>query len=188
VATSTNSVRTFALVKTSDPRDQEYFQKAISKTSLAITETSGKLLAMLETPEEKKLYEDSLAKRSAYIGLRAAALKLKAEGQAEQALEMVDSKLVPALEAYDASIKAMLSFQKANIDKTVSAIDVLYRSSRLSLGAMALAALALGGLLSWWLTLGITRPLGRALKVAETVAAGDLTSRIVVAARTRPAS
>ncbi|CAN7591308.1 methyl-accepting chemotaxis protein [Polaromonas sp. LjRoot131] len=180
VATSTNSVRTFALVKTSDPRDQEYFQKAISKTSLAITETSGKLLAMLETPEEKKLYEDSLTKRSAYIGIRAAALKLKAEGQAEQALEMVDSKLVPALEAYDASIKAMLSFQKANIDKTVSAIDLLYRSSRLSLGAMALAALALGGLLSWWLTLGITRPLGRALKVAETVAAGDLTSRIVV--------
>ncbi len=43
-----------------------------------------------------------------------------------------------------------------------------------------LAALALGGLLSWWLTLGITRPLSRALKVAETVAAGDLTSRIVV--------
>jgi methyl-accepting chemotaxis protein len=183
VATSTNSVRTFALVKTSDPRDQEYFQKAISKTSLAITETSGKLLAMLDSPEEKKLYEDSLAKRSAYIAIRAAALKLKAEGQAEQALEMVDSKLVPALEAYDASIKAMLSFQKANIDKTVSAIDLLYRSSRLSLGAMAAAALALGGLLSWWLTLGITRPLGRALKVAETVAAGDLTSRIVVSSQ-----
>ena len=180
VATSTNSVRTFALVKSDDPHDQEYFQKAIAKTSLAITETSGKLLAMLDTTEEKKLYEDSMAKRTAYIGFRTAALKLKAEGQAAQAVELVDNKLVPALEAYDASIKAMLSFQKAHIDQTVSAIDVLYRSSRMSLGAMALAALALGGLLSWWLTLGITRPLSRALKVAETVAAGDLTSRIVV--------
>jgi methyl-accepting chemotaxis protein len=50
VSTSTNSVRTFALVKTDDPHDQEYFQKAIAKTSLSITETSGKLLAMLDTP------------------------------------------------------------------------------------------------------------------------------------------
>jgi methyl-accepting chemotaxis protein len=183
VATSTNSVRTFALVKSDDPHDQQYFQKAIAKTSLAITETSGKLLAMLDTPEEKKLYEDSMAKRTAYIGFRAAALKLKAEGQAAQAVELVDTQLVPALEAYDASIKAMLSFQKNHIDQTVSAIDVLYRSSRMSLGAMALAALALGGLLSWWLTLGITRPLSRALKVAETVAAGDLTSRIVVSSQ-----
>jgi methyl-accepting chemotaxis protein len=183
VATSTNSVRTFALVKSDDPHDQEFFQKAIAKTSVAITETSGKLLAMLDTPEEKKLYEDSMAKRTAYIGFRTAALKLKAQGQAAEAVALVDNKLVPALEAYDASIKAMLSFQKNHIDQTVSAIDVLYRSSRMSLGAMALAALALGVLLSWWLTLGITRPLGRALKVAETVAAGDLTSRIVVSSR-----
>jgi methyl-accepting chemotaxis protein len=183
VATSTNSVRTFALVKSDDPHDQEYFQKAIAKTSLGITETSEKLLAMLDTPEEKKLFEDSKEKRTAYIGFRTAALKLKAEGQAERAVELVDNKLVPALEAYDASIKAMLSFQKNHIDQTVSAIDGLYRSSRMGLGAMALAALALGALLSWWLTLGITRPLDRALKVAETVAAGDLTSQIEVTSK-----
>ena len=103
VATSTNSVRTFALVKSDDPHDQDYFQKAIAKTSLGITETSGKLLAMLDTPEEKKLYEDSKAKRAAYIGFRTAALKLKAEGQAGQAVELVDTQLVPALEIHESA-------------------------------------------------------------------------------------
>src|SRR5665647_960611 len=108
VATSTNSVRTFALVKSTDPEDQKYFQKGITQTSLTITENSKKLLGMLDTPEEKKLYEESLAKRATYIGLRTAALKLNADGQHAQAVELVNAKLVPALEAYDASIKAML--------------------------------------------------------------------------------
>ena len=180
VATSTNSVRTFALVKSADPDDQKYFQKSIAATSLSITETSKKLLGMLDTAEEKKLYEDSMLKRTAYIGFRTAALKLKTDGQAAQAVDLVDGKLVPALEAYDASIKAMLSQQKANIDQTVASIDLLYRSGRFMLISLALVALALGGLLSWWLTVGITRPLDRALQVAETVAAGNLTSRIEV--------
>ena len=183
VATSTNSVRTFALVKSTDPDDQKYFQKSIAATSLSITETSKKLLDMLDTAEEKKLYEDSMLKRTAYIGFRTAALKLKTDGQAAQAVELVDGKLVPALEAYDASIKAMLFQQKTNIDQTVASIDLLYRSGRFMLISLALVALALGGLLSWWLTVGITRPLDRALQVAETVAAGNLTSRIEVTSK-----
>lgn len=178
VGTSTNSVRTFALVKSTDPEDQKYFQKGLAQTSLGITENSKKLFDMLDTTEEKQLYEDSMAKRKAYVGFRTAALKLKTEGQPEQAVTLIDTKLVPALEAYDASIKAMLLHQKANIDRTVSDIDLLYRSGRFSLIVLALAALVFGGALAWWLTVGITRPLGQAVKVAEAVAGGDLSSRI----------
>jgi methyl-accepting chemotaxis protein len=180
VATSTNSVRTFALVKSTDPEDQKYFQKGITQTSLGITELSKKLLGMLDTPEEKALYEESVTKRAAYIGFRAAALKLKADGQHAEAIQLVDAKLVPALEAYDLSIKNILSNQKANIDKTVASIDAVYRSGRLSLITLAVVALALGSVLAWWLTVGITRPLRQAVKVAETVASGDLNSTIVV--------
>jgi methyl-accepting chemotaxis protein len=183
VATSSNSIRTFALVKSTDPDDQKYFQKSIATTSLGITEISKKLLDMLDTAEEKSLYEDGMLKRAAYIGFRTAALKLKADGQATQSVELVAAKLVPALEAYDASIKAMALHQKANIDQTVSAIDALYRSGRTSLIALALAALVLGSVLAWWLTLGITRPLGRAVQVAEMVANGDLGSRIDVSSK-----
>jgi methyl-accepting chemotaxis protein len=38
-------------------------------------------------------------------------------------------------------------------------------------------------MLAWWLTVGITQPLGRAVQVAETVAAGDLASYIVISSR-----
>ena len=177
-ATGSNSVRTFAMVKSTDPEDQKYFQKSITQTSLGITANSKKLLSMLDTPEEKRLYEESVVKRTAYIDLRTAALKLKADGQHAQTVELADAKLVPALAAYEATIKAMLLHQAASIDQAAISIDALYRSGRLSLIALAVAALALGCVLAWWLTVGITRPLSQALKVAETVASGDLTSHI----------
>jgi methyl-accepting chemotaxis protein len=180
VATSTNSVRTFALVKSSDPEDQKHFQKSITQTSLGITENSKKLLAMLDTAEEKSLYADGVAKRTAYVNLRTAILKLKADGQAEQAAQLTDAKLIQALEAYDASIRNMSLHQKANIDQTIASIDTLYRSGRFSLMILAVVSLVLGVLLSWRLTVGITLPLGQAVKLAETVAAGDLTSHIQV--------
>jgi methyl-accepting chemotaxis protein len=183
VATSTNSVRTFALVKSADADTQKYFHSGIAQISLTINETSKRLFEMLETSEEKRLYEDSMVKRTSYLGLRTAALKLKSEGQLAQATELVDSKLVPALGAYDASIRAMLQHQTANIDQTIGAIDVLYRSGRSSLMVLTIVALVLGAVSAWWLTVGITRPLNLAVQVAETVASGDLSRQIVVTSR-----
>ena len=180
VATSTNSIRTFALVKSNDAADQQYFQKGIAQTSLGITENSKKLFDLLDTPEEKALFADSVAKRAVYVGLRGDILKLKAEGQNAQVAQLTEEKLVPALSAYDASIKNMLQHQKATIDQTVTAIDAMYRSGQFSMLVLAVIALGMGVLIAWRLTSGITRPLGQALRVAQTVAAGDLTSQIRV--------
>ncbi|MFZ4478408.1 MAG: methyl-accepting chemotaxis protein [Rhodoferax sp.] len=179
-ATSTNSVRTFALVKSTDAEDQKYFQKGIAQTSLGITANTKKLLGMLETPEEKKLYEESLAKRASYTDLRNAALKLKSEDQQTQAVELADTKLVPALEAYEESIKALLAHQVSHIDQTAGSIDTLYRTGQVNLLVLAVIAVILGCVLAWWLTVGITGQLHQAVKLAQTVAGGDLTSRIDV--------
>jgi methyl-accepting chemotaxis protein len=183
VATSNNSIRTFALVKTGDLDDQKYFQSSIAQTSLEITEISKKILSLVDSPDEKLLFEETVANRAAYIGLRTSALKLKADGERDQLVRLVNEKLVPALGAYDASIKAMLSFQKASIDKGVMSIGVLYQSGRATLLLLAAAALCLGGLLAWWLTVSIIQPLASAVRVTQLVASGDLTSKIIVDSR-----
>ncbi|MDP2680048.1 MAG: methyl-accepting chemotaxis protein [Rhodoferax sp.] len=177
-ATSVNSVRTFSLIKTTNPSDESYFQSSIAQTSQEITATSQKLVAMLDQPEEKRLYEDCLAKRALYVDIRATAMKMKSDGQQELAVELTDTKLVPALGAYEESIRALLSFEANHIDQTARSIDDLYRAGQLNLVGLALLAVALGCVLAWWLTVGITRQLHRAVILAQKVASGDLTSHI----------
>ncbi|MGJ7491564.1 MCP four helix bundle domain-containing protein, partial [Variovorax sp. ZT4R33] len=182
-ATSNNSVRTFALVKSNDPAVQAYLQQNIGATSKLISETQKKLEALLASPEEEVLSADIRAKRSEYIALRNSILKLKADGKQDEAGQVTDSKLVPMLASYDASIQAMLAHQQSEIDRAAAGIDALYRSGRVGLISLTVAALALGAALAWWLTRGITRPLGRALDVARSVAAGDLTQTTKVDSR-----
>ena len=183
VATSTNSIRALALVKSDDAADEEYFQKGMAQTSLGITENSKKLFDLLDTAEEKALFEDGVAKRLTYVGVRSSVMKLKAQGQNALATQLTEEKMLPALSAYDASIKNMLLHQKATIDQTVTSIDAMYRSGQISMLVLTVLALGLGVLLSWRLTSGITRPLGQALRVAQTVAGGDLTSQIEVSTK-----
>ncbi|MDM0108885.1 MCP four helix bundle domain-containing protein, partial [Variovorax sp. J22R24] len=174
LATSTNSVRTFALLKSNDPEVQEFLQKNMSKTSAIISETQKKLEDVLASPEELALSADIKKKRAEYVDLRSAILKLKAEGNLAEATRLSGEKLLSTLENYDASIRAMLSHQQAQIDKSATAIDALYRSGRTNVVVLSLLAIALGALLAWRLTRSIVEPIDEALLIAETVASGDL--------------
>ncbi|MDH6591129.1 methyl-accepting chemotaxis protein [Variovorax sp. TBS-050B] len=181
--TSNNSVRTFALVKSNDAEVQEYLQKHMTKTSAAISETQTRLEALLDSPEERAISEDIKGKRTQYVGLRNAILKLKADGKQDEAARLTNEKLVPMLDVYDASIRAMLTHQAEQIDKAADAVHALNRAGRMNVIVLGVVALALGAVLAWLLTRSITRPLTEAVRVARTVADGDLTSRIEASSR-----
>jgi methyl-accepting chemotaxis protein len=65
----------------------------------------------------------------------------------------------------------------------VQEVTDLYRSTRLIMILLSLAGVALGLLLGWLVTRGITRPLGLAVDAARRVANGDLSSNIQVTSR-----
>ncbi|MDM0084093.1 methyl-accepting chemotaxis protein [Variovorax sp. J31P179] len=174
LGTSTNSVRTYALLNTDDPQVQDYLQKGMSKISVTISETQKQLEEMLDSPEEIALVADIKKKRADYIELRSMLLKLKAGGQHDEAMRIARDKLVPTLDSYDASIRAILAHEQAQIDKSADAIDALYRSGRVNLLVLAAIALALGSILAWLLTRSIVQPIDEALLIADTVASGDL--------------
>jgi methyl-accepting chemotaxis protein len=176
--TSSNSVRTFALVKSNDAEVQAYLQKHMSKTSAGISETQSKLEAMLDSPEEQAISADIKEKRTQYVGLRNTILKLKADGKQDEAAQLTNDKLVPMLDVYDASIRSMLTHQAERIDKAAEAVEGLNRAGRANVIVLAVVALLLGAVLAWLLTRSITRPLNEAVRVAQTVADGDLTSHI----------
>ena len=176
--TKTNGARTVALVKSADREDQKYFQGLIAETSKQISGIQKKIEGSPIDDGEKRLLADIGEKRKAYIAIREDIMKQKAAGQDAEAKRIIDAKMIPALETYEASVASFQAYQKDDIGRTAADIDASFRSGRTMLIVLAVAALALGTLIAWFLTAGITGPLRQALGIAQAVASGDLTSRI----------
>ncbi len=67
--------------------------------------------------------------------------------------------------------------------KIEAASQASYKHTRLLLAISMLIALITGSTITFWLVRSITRPLAQAVKIAQTVAAGDLQTQIVVKGR-----
>ncbi|MFJ7565762.1 methyl-accepting chemotaxis protein [Herminiimonas sp. NPDC097707] len=182
LGTSVNASRTLALVKASDPESQEFFQKAITAQSKQITEIQKSIEDRINSDKEKELFAEVGKKRSAYIDIRKSILGVKAGGNITEANQMIDTKMVPALDAYVDSVKDVLAYYENEVKLADQSITDDYLSGRMALIIGAVIAILLGTLIAWRLTVGITRPLHEALKVAESVAEGDLTARSDMAA------
>ena len=177
LGTSVNASRTLALVKASNPEAQEFFQKAITAQSKQITEIQKSLEDRINSDKEKELFAEVGKKRSAYVDIRKSILEVKAGGNITEANQMIDTKMVPALDAYVDSVKDVLAYYENEVKLADESITANYQSGRLAMIIGALIAILLGAIIAWRLTSGITRPLKEALSLAESVAEGDLTAR-----------
>jgi methyl-accepting chemotaxis protein len=178
-----NTVASFAMVKTADPQIAAYFAKTQVAGSARIAPVQKQLEAMLATPEEKDLYAKLGAARAHLLQTLAEVSKLKDSGQLDEVNKLVDTRFTEALAGYSAAVEALVTLQREKIDAAAKGIGTDFTAGRTTLLVLAAVALLLGALFAWRLTLGIVRPLGHAVTVAETVAAGDLSAQIVVESR-----
>ncbi|ALU91751.1 methyl-accepting chemotaxis protein [Herbaspirillum rubrisubalbicans] len=173
-----NGVRTFAVMKSDDPAVQQYFQKQIDAQSAKVSQLQKQVEAAITTPEEKQLFEHVGKLRTTYRETRQNIFDIKKAGDPTRAREMTDTILVKLMDDYANSVLRYAEFQKKVIDETAADINHNYRSGRSMLVILGACELVLGALLAWLLTRSITAPLNQALAIAQSVAAGDLSSRI----------
>jgi methyl-accepting chemotaxis protein len=175
--------RTLAIAKSSDASLIPFFKEDAAATGKATLEQQTKMEPLMDTDEEKALYKDIGEKRLIYISSRDAIVKAKLENNMEEATRILETIFVPNSRLYMELADKLLKVQRAEINKTGRDIESLYTSSLTELVILNVLALLLGGLCAWWLTKGITRPLSKAVQIARTVSAGDLTSHIDVSSR-----
>jgi methyl-accepting chemotaxis protein len=176
-------VNSFAMVKATDPKAVAYFEKARVDKSVLITPVQKKLEELLTSPQEKKLYAGAAEVRVFAVETIAKINKLKTEGKNEEAMEMADNQWAPALVVYEEAVAKLAAHQRDRIDELAKGIEADHTAGETMLLVLSGIALVLGTLFAWRLTLGIVRPLGHAVEVAETVAAGDLSAHIEVESR-----
>jgi methyl-accepting chemotaxis protein len=172
--------RTAAIAKSADPLLVPFFADETKGSIKVVADLQKSIEPLLTTDEEKALWQQLQDKRKVYISSRDAITKEKAAGNIDEANRILEQTFVPGAKVYLDLIQQLLDTQRKSIDATANHIDSIYEKSLDLLIVLGVAVLILGAVCAWWLTIGITRPLKKAVQITRTVASGDLTSRIDV--------
>jgi len=176
----TNAARTLAAIKLTDEADAKFFLDAISVSSKRSDVLREDIMKSIEgDPQAQALFANVDKERDAYRVARKSALAKKEAGDVEGVRRFLDTEMVPRVQSYSASLNAMVKYQQDAVEADSNSIETEFAASlRLQIG-LAIAAVLAGAGFAWWIGRRISAPLDAAVNVAQTVARGDLTSRIV---------
>jgi len=182
-STHINGVRTIAVIHNADPAEQKRMEPQIKATSQRISEIQKKLESMSKDAAEMELYADIEKKRASYLAARESVFNQKKAGNEEEAKRLATMQLEPALADYVDSIQKLTRYISAGIVTATGNIESNYRTAEKVLMVLGMLALLVGAGFAWGIARSITQPLAQAVRIAQTVAAGDLTSRIDLTTR-----
>jgi methyl-accepting chemotaxis protein len=184
---ATSITRTTAIARSTDLSLATYFDSAINDSAKQALGLQNSVRQLLSSGEEQTLYSTIEASRKTYLDAGSNILTLRAEGKLFQAKNAFEKNYLPSAAAYQTAIDKLLRLQRHNIDSVANDIDTTYRSSRIILLLLSGLALLCGLLAATLLTRSLLRQLGgepaHAVRVADRIAAGDLTENIHLSAR-----
>ena len=180
-ATNLEAFRAF--INTGDPQKQKLLAAQIDQRSKRINEVLETLKKTIVSSEGKALLGDLIAKQDSYRVSRGKAEELAAKGDdasVRQAREITEKEVFPTANVFLDSVRKFAKFQDALASRAKEAADGMTASAVETMITISAIAVILGVVFSWVITRSIIRPIGRAVRIAETVANGDLTQRIAV--------
>ncbi|THC45063.1 methyl-accepting chemotaxis protein [Massilia sp. Mn16-1_5] len=163
-----------------DPADRQKQLDEIASSRRLAQENLDKLRKGLRYPEALALHDRMLAAHDRYIKGQEELVKIIGSGDETEARRYLKEVMRPILSDLKHAVNDQLALQDKFARKTAVDAQSTYESTRTMMIILAAVSLALAALVAWWNTRSITRPMARALDLANTVAAGDLTSRIEV--------
>jgi methyl-accepting chemotaxis protein len=181
--TRANAQRTMELFFAETPGKLARLRERIAANKQTVSDSLATLDKLVNTAEGKALLAKIHDEREAYVESFSKVDRLLAEGQRDEATQRLTTQTLPAIEALQEHVKALSALQRQRVQSAGDEVEHAILSTRRVMIVSGLVVLALGAALAWWLTRSITRPIGEAVRIAQTVAAGDLSSRIEVARR-----
>ncbi|WP_411886834.1 methyl-accepting chemotaxis protein [Polaromonas sp. YR568] len=172
--------RILANAKNADPAEQKFFQDLASQSMAGNNVLQKQVEEMVNDDAGKAVLAEIGERRKAARAATEAIFKAKAAGDDEGAKKIIAEQLLPNTDAYLVSMAKLVTLQDEQLKAQAEEVETHYQTGRRYLAVLFTIALVLGILLAWRLTTGITRPLRQAVKVAQTVAGGDLASHIEV--------
>jgi len=178
--------RNLALVK--DPAAQKVELDRIGAAQAALSAAFDGLSAEMSadasvTDKDRAMLARAKELEGRYAPIAKDIVGLALQGQQEQAIARLTKECMPLLTEVIAHLEAYTAQNHERAVTTAAQAQADYTSARTLLLGIGLAALASGVGIAIALSRSITRPIGEAVRVAEAVSSGDLTSRVEVRGR-----
>ncbi|WP_317202119.1 methyl-accepting chemotaxis protein, partial [Janthinobacterium sp.] len=110
-------------------------------------------------------------------------LELRAAGQTAEAAAYFTGEAMPTLRVMLKAINAIVDYETELANKAGAEAAAVYSAALIEMIVLGGVAVLIGALVAWRITGSITRPIRAAVRLAETVASGDLSARIEVTSR-----
>ncbi|MBC7681522.1 MAG: MCP four helix bundle domain-containing protein [Ferruginibacter sp.] len=175
-----NARRTMELFFATDASQTDKIHQFIEGNKKRVVESLTTLDKLVESPEGKSVLAKVKESRAAYVASFSKVDKLLQAGQRDEAITVLKAETLPAIDVLQDQVLALAELQKERVDLAGIQVASEVNSARILMLTLGTGALLFGAVLAWWLTRSITLPLARAVAIAETVAAGDLTSDVHV--------
>ncbi|KAF0864434.1 HAMP domain-containing protein [Pseudomonas sp. LD120] len=190
VALTSTQIRTITLrmLLVSDSRDVQVLLSRVAQLDEQLNQQQATYEKLISEADERAAFERYVNAKAAYLTEQHKVIEQVRQGHKQAAIDIVDGG--PFLANADAMLKELLSIIDTNTQGGVAAAaqsnQVFHSAVGLVLLIMSIVV-ALTIVLALLLTRSIVHPLGEAVKVAETIASGDLGQSITVSGKDEPA-
>jgi len=179
----TNARITLQLFETANLDEEKKLNQQNEAISHDISGQVAEIEKSLSSSREREQFEVVTQDRQAYIAARQKAKALLTDKKRDQALAVLSTEVIPALDKYRASWQKFIDLQTAAVLQSIRDSQQAYAMGRSIALLLLVATLILSTLAALSVTKSITAPIRQAVEHAERIAAGDLTKEIVVTNR-----
>lgn len=177
----TNSEALRALISLNDANEQKTIEDEINQRSSRSQVIINNLVKQPSQAEGMALLSDMVKKLAIYRDARSkfqdSAIKTGDENRRE-AIRIMNAEVAPALQTLIVTADKFKKYQDQISSKDNDISNQATKTAYELMIIIGVVAVTLGIILSWIITRSIIRPINYAVKIAETVAHGDLTQRI----------
>jgi len=178
--TRANARRTMELLIVADVAQLVSIKERINDNKKAIDQALATLERLIYLPEGKALLAQLKEARGKYVVSFSKVARLMEEGKKEEATTLMNVETLPLLDALQAPINALTDLQKKIVLASSDEVRQDINGAKTLMLVLGVLSLLTGIGFAVWITRSITRPMSEAIRIARTVASGDLSSHIEV--------
>ncbi|MDH0867581.1 methyl-accepting chemotaxis protein [Mitsuaria sp. GD03876] len=176
------------LVLVTTPQDRAMELDAVTKSHEEVKQSLAKLKEHLAgakdaTSQDKAMFDKLAGIEDQYGKVALAIVGLANDGKRDDAIAKMNAECRPLLAALLGATGEFIRYEDERSAAETQAASELFATDRSLLLATAVFSAAIAGLLGWLISRAVTAPLNRAIRVAQSVADGDLREEIEVDGR-----